>query len=116
MDYVEFDDPELEKVAEAGYYEFADWLSAQRRKAENVVRALYPQLETGVSVQKIQAALDCARYWNNIPDDMAGMYAYQAAKQPAQLARHRVIAAALDISVCEFWLDLHYMADETETP
>lgn len=117
IELVEFPDPEQNKQAEAHYYAFLDWLNAQRRKAQSDVVALYPRLGNGVSAQEIQRVTEDAAYWAGIPDEMAGMYAYEAVKSPVQYARHKLLAEALEITVYEFWLDLNYEPendDDTE--
>ena len=110
LEIIEFKDPEQNRLAEECYYEFQDWLNAQRRTAENKVRALYPRLANGVSVQAIQAATDESRRWYAVPDDLAGCFAYDMVTDWGK--RGKIHAAALDMHICEWWLENHWEYEE----
>lgn len=115
IEIVEFDDPEKNKLAETRYYEFLDWLNAQRRKAETAVRDLYPRLRDGVSAQEIQAVTHEAAWWRSIPDDLVGLYAYQSVANHEEHRRHQICAELCEVTVFEFWLDLNYDNDTQDT-
>lgn len=64
------------ETARAEYLlEFMQFLRMEQRESQNAVKALYPRLYGGVSVQEIKETLDKAIYWRSIPDDWAERYA-----------------------------------------
>lgn len=86
---------------EAARLDFLDWLNAERRRAENNVRALFSRLKEGVPVQVIDAEVNSALYWKEIPDEWAERYAEDYTERQVLYE-----AVATFIDKYQFFIDL----------